>query len=159
MVVCIHGNVSNYCKDHGFVVVSRHEGAITDYSGVARVIVTGESMSQEDYIYLKSIMLRKGYELVSTEHTDTEQIAKLVAKFGSGGGKAGRTKFGFTRVNGELVADPEKMKVVRRIFELKDKKCTLREIREDDGVHHTDGRKLSLSTIQLIIGNRKDYER
>ena len=44
------------------------------------------------------------------------------------------------------------------IIELKDKGYTLRRIQEDSRVVHTDGRKLSISTIQLIVKNRKDYE-
>jgi len=159
MLVCGHGDVSDYCTKYGMVIVYRHKGDIQDYNGMSRVIVTDSDISESEYVYMKSVMLRKGYELVSTKYTDTEQIARLVAKFNSSRRKyGGRCKFGYHRVNGELVVHPERMKVVRRILELKDKGCTLREIREDEGVHHTDGRKLSLSTIQIIIGNRKDYE-
>ncbi len=156
MLVCGHGNVSDYCSKFGMVIVHRHKGKIQDYCGVSRVIVTDEDFSESEYIYMKSAMLKKGYELVSTRFTDTEQIAELVAKF-SESKRVGRCKFGYERVDGKLVVHPERMEVVRRIFELRDKGCTLREIRDDGGVHHTDGRKLSLSTIQLIIGNRKEY--
>jgi intein-encoded DNA endonuclease-like protein len=53
----------------------------------------------------------------------------------------------------------EGREVVRRILELRDSGCAYREIREDAGVHHRDGRKLSISTIQIIVKNREEYEK
>lgn len=160
MLVCGHGNVSDFCNEHSMVIVNRHFGEITEYVGVSRVVVTDMEMLESEYVLLKSDMLKRGYELVSTRHTDTEQIARLVAKLGCESKRSGgRSKFGFTRINGEQRIHPERMKVVRRIFELHDKGYTLRKIQEDECVHHGDGRKLSLSTIQLIIGNRKEYEK
>jgi hypothetical protein len=49
--------------------------------------------------------------------------------------------------------------VVKRVLELRDKGFVYRQIKEDPGVHHPDGRSLSISTIQIIIKNREIYER
>ena len=164
MVVCGHGKVDNFCAKHGMIIVDRCNGTVLDYDGVCKVVVTDREMSEQEYYYLKGRMLARGYELVSTIHKDTGFAATLITyharkenegksrKFG------GRCKFGFHRVNGETVPQEEKMVVVRRIFELRDKGYTLSAIQDDEGVRHIDGRKLSLSTIQLIIKNRKEYE-
>ena len=71
---------------------------------------------------------------------------------------AGRCKFGFQRVGDKVVPHEGNMAVVKRILELKDKGYTLRTIKDDARVHHVDGGRLSISTIQLIIKNRKEYE-
>ena len=47
------------------------------------------------------------------------------------------------------------MAVVERIYELHDAGKKLREIAEDERVSYLDGRKMSVSTIQMIIKNRK----
>jgi hypothetical protein len=57
-----------------------------------------------------------------------------------------------------MVVHDERMAVVKRIFELGDQGYTLRQIQADEDVHHDDGRKLAISTIQLILKNRKDYD-
>ena len=48
--------------------------------------------------------------------------------------------------------------MARRIIEMRDAGITLRGIQEDKGVHHPDGRKISVSTIQQIINNRDIYK-
>lgn len=53
---------------------------------------------------------------------------------------------------------PDGRAVVKRILELRDAGCTYRKIQADDGVHHLDGRRIGLSTIQIIIHNRQRYE-
>jgi hypothetical protein len=49
--------------------------------------------------------------------------------------------------------------VARRIIALRDAGCTMKEIRDKDGVCHPDGRKLAVSTIQQIIKNRDKYKK
>jgi hypothetical protein len=51
------------------------------------------------------------------------------------------------------------MAVARRVIEMRDLGYTLRQIRDDEDVYHTDGKKLATSTIQQIIRNREKYER
>ena len=46
-----------------------------------------------------------------------------------------------------------------RILELRDAGYTYQKINEDGEVRHPDGRKLGISTIQVILKNRKDYEK
>ncbi len=70
----------------------------------------------------------------------------------------GRCKFGYRRVNGEIVPHEKRMAVLKRILELRDMGYSIRKIQADDGVHHDDGRDLSVSTIALIIKKRKEYE-
>ena len=70
----------------------------------------------------------------------------------------GRCKFGYRRVNGEIVPHEKRMLVLKRIFELRDQGYSLRKIQADDGVHHDDGRDMSVSTLALIVKNRKDYK-
>ena len=126
--------------------------------------MTDRDMDEYEYYYLKGKLFSKGIELVSTRHKDGGQLSEYVMyvahrevqqrqKF------TGRYKFGFQRVDGEIVPHEGRMAVVRRILELKDKGYTLKKIREDDEVRDTDGSMLSTSTIHLIIKNRKDYEK
>lgn len=160
MLVCGHGNVSDYCSNFGMVVADVYDGDIISYRGLCKVLVTDEEMGESDYYYLKSKMLSLGYELVSTEHEDTEMVANLVMSYARQNKEKypGRCKFGFRRVNGEILPHEDRMVVVKRIFELRDEGCSLHEIQEDEVVRHDDGRKLSISTIQSIIKNRDEYK-
>lgn len=161
MVVCGHGKVDNFCAKHGMIIAERCTGSVLDYNGVCKVIVTDREMPEAEYYYLKGRMLARGYELVSTKYKDTGFAASIVTYHARNEAKGrkkhgGRCKFGFKRVKGEIVVHEERMAVVRRILELSDQGCSLREIQADEGVHR-DGDTLSLSTIHLIIKNREDY--
>lgn len=163
MLVCGHGDVRSYCETRGMIIACTHVGDLEDYNGVCKVVVTDMEMSESEYYFIKGKMLAKGYELVSTRYGDNTLAATLIEYYARKENEdkkkyGGRCKFGFKRVNGEIVPHEERMVVVRRILELKDRGCTLREIQSDEIVRHTDGRELSLSTIQLIIKNRKEYE-
>lgn len=163
MIVCSHGNVNDYCEDKDMIIGDNHIGSIEDYNGVCRVLVTDEDMTESEYYFLKGKMLAKGVELVSIHHKDTQRLSEYVIyslKQQSEQRKkhTGRHQFGFTLKNGVKVHQEETYEVARLIIELKDEGYTLRRIQEDSRVKHLDGRKLSLSTIQLIIKNRKDYE-
>ena len=161
MVVCGHGDVSDFCARHDMVVVMQHDGDIESYRGLCRVLVTDKDMSEQEYYFLKGKMLAKGIELVSTRHKDTEQMSGYMVYQNQQRREkcVGRCKFGFHRVGEEIVPHEGKMEVVKRIFELRDKGYTYRSIREDEQVRHIDGRKLSISTIELILKNRKEYEK
>ena len=161
MIVCAHGNVDLFCGTRGMIPVCRYDGEIEDYSGVVRILVTDREMSDREYYLLKSTMLAKGVELVSIHHEDSEFISKFIvesleAKHHKKSG--GRCKFGFQKIDGEMKLTDKGRAVVNRIFEMRDRGCTYNVIRNDDNVHHPDGRKLAISTIQIILDNRKVYE-
>jgi hypothetical protein len=117
-------------------------------------------MAEYEYYMLKGKMLGVGVELVSVRYNDDKLLTGFLAyqaehrrkKYG------GRQPFGFTRVNGIVNTDAEEMAVARRILELHDKGLSLRKIVDDARVHHKDGRRISTSTAQQIVKNRKRYE-
>lgn len=148
MIVCAHGEVSEYCESRDMIIVERFAGEIENYCGVCAVLVTDREMSSGEYYYLKGKMLARGVELVSTRYVDTENLVQGTIKDISEK-RRGRRKFGDS--------SEAEMAVVRRIFELKDGGATFQEIRDDDGVHYLDGRKIPISTIQVILNNREKY--
>ena len=163
MIVCGHGDVINYCENKDMIIADWYDGDIEEYDGICRVLVTDRDMSESEYYFLKGKMLSKGVELVSTRHKDTESVSEYVVYATRRESEqrqkhTGRYKFGFRQQNGVIVHHEENYKVARLIIDLRDKGYTLRKIQDDSRVKHPDGRKLSISTIQLIIKNRKDYE-
>lgn len=157
MLVCGHGDIADYCSEHGMVVADTYKGDIRDYRGLCRVIVTDARMSELEYYCLKSELMSNGYKLVSTIHKDTELSASLMPS-GDKSSHPGRCRFGLRRVNGELLPHKDRIEVVRRILELRDRGYSLHKIQDDEQVRHDDGRVLSISTIQLIIKNRDKYD-
>lgn len=165
MNVVVHGGAEKYCEERGWRIIGRYNDDLEKYDWRTPVIVTGQPMDKRRYYYLKLSLLRRGYELISTQHDDNE-LEEFVAyvnerdqenKKKKSGGRAG---FGF-RWNsvGEKEPHPEKMEVAQRVFELRDAGKTYKQIVEDPGVHYPDGRKLSISTIQVILKNREKYEK
>ena len=163
MLVCGHGDVSEFCNKHNMNIVESYDGDIESYKGMCTILVTDQEMPEYEYYYLKGKLFSRGIELVSTKHKDGGRLSEYVVyaaqrELGQRQKFTGRHKFGYQNVNGEIVPHEGRMAVVKRILELRDKGLTLREIREDDKVRNVDGRMLSISTIQSIIKNRKDYE-
>lgn len=160
MMVCAHGNVTEYCETHDMTVCEIWDGEIDDYKGSFPVLVTDREMSENEYYYLKGKMLGRGVELVSTRYKDNKLLTEFLSyqsnrrkeKYG------GRQPFGYRRVGNEIREIPEMIDVARKIIMLKDAGATLRQIHECESVHHPDGRKISVSTIQQIIKNRERYE-
>lgn len=148
MLVCAHGEVSEYCESHDMIIVERYGGKIEDYDGCCCVLVTDREMSSAEYCFLKGQMLARGVDLVSTRYADTEV---LDWGFAPEQKRGGRPKFG-ERSEAEMA-------VVRKIFELKDSGATYREIQDDENVCYLDGRKIPISTIQVILKNRDSYGR
>ena len=148
MIVCAHGEVSEYCENRDMIIVERYTGEIENYSGTCAVLVTDRDMSAGEYYYLKGKMLARGIELVSTRYVDTENLIQGAVKDVSEK-RSGRRKFGD--------GSEAEMAVVRRIFELRDGGATYKEISEDENVHYLDGRKMPTSTIQVILSNREKY--
>ena len=161
MIVCGHGNVFEFCEKRDMVVCETWDGDLESYRGNCRVLVTDQDMSEQEYYFIKGKMLGRGIELISTRYKDDKLMTEFLAyqaerrkeKYG------GRQPFGFRKVGDEIMEIPEMMVVARKIVEMKDAGATLREIHEDESVHHMDGRRISVSTIQQIIKNRDKYER
>ena len=153
MMVCAHGDVAAFCEERGWVICDVWNSDIVGYNGTCRVVVTDSDISEYEYYFLKSEFLARGVELISTRYTDNKILSEyLVYAEGRRRKKyGGRPPFGHHRKGGDLVPRPESVGVIMRIRELRKAGLTLRAIREDEGVRHADGRKLSLGTIQRII--------
>lgn len=159
MMVCAHGDVAEFCAERGMVIFEKCDD-LEHYTGVSRIIVTDQEMSEYEYYYLKGKLLGRGVELVSTRHTDDTLLAGFLAYQADRRKKnyGGRQRFGYRKENGVVVPTKDGMDVVNRILELRDAGFTLRKIQEDKGVHHPDGRPISISTIQQLIKNREKYK-
>lgn len=141
------------------VILETHEGDLLSYRGDSRVLVTDQKMSEKEYYYIKSELMKRGVELVSTVHDDNIELLELATYMNHRKKTGGRSKFGFRKVDGEDVLTDGGRAVVKRILELRDKGYTYQRISDDDSVHYPDGRSLNISTIQIIIQNRKIYEK
>ena len=160
MLVCAHGDVTEFCENRNMFICDKHDGEIKDYKGVCRVLVTDKDMTPAEYYFLKGEMLGRGIELISTMHNDSALMAELISSQAMRKKKnySGRQPFGFQLKDGAVMPTTEGMAVVQRIFEMRDAGYTLRQIQAEKDVHHPDGRKISISTIQQIIKNRNKYE-
>ena len=144
MLVCAHGNVAEYCKEHHMDISDTWNGEIIKYDGVCRVLVTDSDISKNEYYYLKGELLAKGIELISTRHNDESAMTEYLIYATS------RKK---DKYRGRNVFNDGA--VIQKILELRETGLTMREIRDAEGVRRQDGGKLSLSTIQKIINNKK----
>ncbi len=159
MIVCGHGDVTAFCQERDMVICEQYQGDLEDYRGCWPVLVTSKDMSEHEYHYLKSLLFSRGIELISTIHRDTATLRPFLEYQATRRKRTngGRNKFGFRRENGVIVPTTDGMVVVKRILEMRDAGYTLSQISEDEGVHHPDGRKICISTIQQIIKNREKY--
>ena len=144
MMVCAHGDVTEYCTNRDMQICDVCEGDFRNYRGPCRVLVTDAEMTDTEYYYAKGEMLARGIELISVRHKDDVLLSKYLVYADShrrvrGGGRA---------VFGDAV-------VIARILELRSLGKSLRFIREDEAVRNKDGSKLSLSTISKIIEREK----
>ena len=152
MIVCAHGEVSEYCENRDMIIVEQYTGEIENYGGVCRVLVTDQDMSTSDYYYLKGKMLAQGVELVSTRYVDSENLAQgMIKEVYEKHPVPGRRKFGD--------GSEAEMAIVRKVFELRDAGFTMKEISENPEVRYLDGRKIAISSIQVFLKNREKYER
>lgn len=140
MMVCAHGDVSEYCEQRDMVICDRWEGKPYEYSGPCRVLVTDADMTEHEYYYMKGQLLAKGIELVSTRHSDNPLLSEYLVYANSRRkeNRVGRKPF-------------EDEVVIRRIRELRAKGMSIRAIRDAEGVCSPDGRRFSTSTIFRII--------
>lgn len=161
MIVCLHGDAIDFCKNHDMVIGGMYVGEIEDYDGAIKVLVTDQEMSRHEYFFLKGKLFARGVELVSTRYKDDDLVSEFLMYSAGREQKnrhGGRYRFGYHNKNGEIKLHESGRAVVKRIFELRDRGFTYRAISEDAGVHHLDGGKLSISTIQIILQNREKYE-
>lgn len=160
MVVYAHGNVEGFCNTHEMIIVGTHDGDIEDYKEFCPILVTDKEMSEPEYYYLRGRMLARGVELVSTRYMDSKSmVEQMLFNMKMRKGNRGFCRFGFKREGDKIVRHEQNFAVVERILELRDKGYVLREIHEDELVRKPDGSKLSISTIQIIIRDRKIYEK
>jgi hypothetical protein len=163
-MVCAKGDVLEFCNTNGMLIVESYNGDIEKYDGSCSVLVTDQVMSEYEYYYLKGKLYRRGIELISTKCPKNECLSGFVLySVGRDSGNhrvksGGRHIFGCYNDRGEVKLHEFGKTVVDRIFELRDAGYTYQKIKEDAGVHHVDGRKLSVSTIQIILSNRSRYE-
>lgn len=156
MIVVAHGDVEDYCARHGMVIGSVYKGKLEDYQGQGLVVVTDNCADKNEFYYMKLLFMRRKITLLSThwEDQDISDFVQYIRSREDKRGIGGRLAFGFTR-NG---LTPEGKKIAQRIFELRDAGVKYSEIQNDPGVRHLDGRKMSISTIQVILKNRGKYE-
>lgn len=159
MMVCAHGNVVSFCESHDLRICDRYDDDLESYNGPCRVIVTDRTMDQNEYYYLRERLMRRGIDLISVDHKDSQEMLDFIMYVASRRKEkyGGRQPFGYMKKNGVVVENPAMMYVARRIIELRDSGMPLREIQEFPEIHHPDGRKISVSTIQQIIKNRDRY--
>lgn len=160
MVVCAHGSVSEFCKNHEMEILEVFAGDLNDYKGKCAVIVTDQQMTREEYESLKCVLFGRGYELISTEWTDDAIILALLRQTIERRKKrGGRQIFGFYKKNGVITEIPEMIAVARKIIELRDNGWCLREIQGHKDIRHPDGGVIGISTIDSILKNRERYEK
>lgn len=157
MLVCVHGNVAEYCKEKGLTPVEVWSGELSEYRGKQPMLVTDADISKHEYYYLKGDFLTRGIILISTRYEDDEELSEYL-KYFAARKKSSRQPFGLRFRDGRIVRNEREMVVVRRILELHDEGLSLRAIGEDEGVRRPDGRKFSIGTISNIIKNRRKYE-
>ena len=160
MIVCGHGNVTEYCSRYGMVICDTWDGDLESYSGACKVMVTDQEMSEMQYYHIKNKLLVRGFELVSVRYMDDPEVVRqFIRDAETRKQRYGvRQKFGYRKVDGVVVEDPEAMAVVRRVLELRDQRLSYRQIREDERVRYSDGRQLGTTTIMPICKNRSEYD-
>lgn len=158
----VNGVVYRYCVDHGMEIAEHYNGDLKEYQGRCRIVVTGEHMDKYEFYTMKMLMLRNRVELISVEWDSTE-LDEFVEYLTVHDGKStsiprhGRLPFGFQWRDGQMVEIPDAIAVARRIIELRDQGWKYRQIMGDPNVRHVDGRRMSQSTIQVILKNRDRY--
>lgn len=140
------------------------------------------------YFFYQGSLLRKGIELISISEdfgqfgvfanalksfviTCAEMERRNInqrtsggrrIKASAGGYSGGRTPFGYKAQNHQMVINEDEADIVRDIFNLKDKKgFTYQQICDylnNAGKTNRSGTIFSISTIQVIYGNRKVYQ-
>ena len=148
MMVCAHGNVTEFCKERDLLICDTWNGDIREYRGVCRVLVTDSEMSEQEYYFLKGELLAKGIELISTRWKDNEGLLEFIMY----SNRRRRERSGGRQQFGDRV-------VVDRILELRSAGKSLRAIREDERVRWANGNRLRICTISKIIERESEKEK
>lgn len=159
MFVIAHGCVDEYCAARNLTICGRYDGDLSNYNLKHPIVVTDSLKDKSDYYYMKYNFLKRGLELVSIRNEDDEEVTDFINRIVACGREksAGRAPFGFRWNGGVLEEHPEAIVIARRVIALRDQGYTYKKIQEDEGVHHLDGSKMSISTIQVILKNRRKY--
>lgn len=132
MMVCAHGNVTEFCKERDMVICDRWEGELSEYRGPCCVLVTDKEMSEHEYYFEKGNLLAKGIELVSTRHSDDKLLSEYLVY--------SNARRSTKRKPTAEAAVIEKMRALRAAGR------SLREIQRN--VRRSDGSEYSVSTIK-----------
>lgn len=139
------------------------------------------------YFYYQGALLRKNIELISIcedfgqfgvfanmlkaftltcAEMERDNINKRTSsgrkiKAARGGYSGGRPPFGYAPQNGKLVVVPEEAEIVRFVIQSKENGMTYQAICDslnDAGKTNRSGTKFSISTLQVITGNKPLYQ-
>jgi hypothetical protein len=142
-----------------------YDGSLEEYRGRCVVLVTDADLDKNQYHYLKYKLLKRKVELICIHQQTDAEVGEFISYLSNQERRRqqqlhkGRVAFGFTRNrSGEEVEDPERIAVARRVVRLRDAGLTYQKIVDDPEVRYPDGRKMSVSTIQVILKNRSKYE-
>ena len=138
MIVCAHGNVFEYCRSRGLIIVDGWDGDFREYGGKCPILVTDADITEQEYYLEKAKLLARGIELVSTRHEDNPQLATYIAITTERGSVKKRKT-------------PLENEVVNRIRALRAEGMTIRAIQAAEGICYPDGRRLSISFIHKIL--------
>lgn len=151
MKVVAHGDVDAFCKKHDMRIVERYNGKLEDYAGRRVIVVTDNCSDKFDYYFLKYKFSKQGVVLFST-HWEDKDISDFVDYLTERLEAERRQKYTGRRRFGETL---EEQKVLQEIYRLRDEGYTLKRISET--VRYPDGRKIGISSIQLMLKNRERY--
>ena len=139
------------------------------------------------YFYYKQLLYQKGIQLISVSEDfgemgafsnileafvmfaaeqERNNITKRTSggravKASKGGYSGGRPPYGYRAQNGLLTIVPNEAEVVREIFSARDEGATYKEICDrlnEEGKTVRSGSPWPISTLQVVLGNRKLYE-
>lgn len=166
-------------------------GDITNPPVQAVIVAKSDRLSRvaEQYFWFKYAFIRMGIELISVSEdfgaagTFAPVYEAIVATFAQmereminsrmGGGRrikaskggyaGGKAPYGYDSAHGSgiLTVNDEEAAIVRRIFDMRSKRMTMKEISDklnDEGCKTKSGGVFRTSTIQYILSNRKMYE-
>lgn len=165
--VAAQGDVSDYCRDHGYYVKEWYnsENDPADYSGEWNILVTDWPYeSKNEYYATKIRLLRRGIELISTVWNDmdlddfAQEFVELERKRRKKNHSGGRCPFGYRWIKGEQERVPGDFEVAQLIVRLRDEGKTYQQIADHPDVHRADGTRFGTSIIQVILRNRSRYE-
>lgn len=163
MKVVVHGDADGFCQERGWEIVGRYRDRLDQYDWRCGTLVTAQPMSKKKFYYQKYLLYKRGYTLLSTQYHDNEMsdfVEYLAEREREKKKKksGGRAPYGYKWENGVLLIDPATIVTARRIVALRDAGKTYKQIQDDPEVCYENGRRMSISTIQVILSNRSKYE-